>query len=86
MLDCVFVLFTRMLGLPRPAGHPFGDSVRFLGDTLLQEVRETDLPCRYGGDEFCIVLPEYDSDDAELVCRKVIEVSQVRSWCIAPPL
>jgi len=56
-------------------GHPFGDSVlRFLGTILLQEVRETDLPCRYGGDEFCIILPECDSDSAEAVCRKVADV------------
>jgi len=56
-------------------GHPFGDSVlKFLGDTLLQEVRETDLPCRYGGDEFCIILPECDYEAAEVVCRKIIEV------------
>ena len=60
-------------------GHPFGDSViRFLGETLLQEVRETDLPCRYGGDEFCIILPECDSDSAEVVCRKIMEVFGVK--------
>lgn len=60
-------------------GHPYGDSVlKCVGDILLQEVRETDLPCRYGGDEFCIVLPESDSDAAEVVCRKVIEAFGAR--------
>ena len=55
-------------------GHPFGDSViRFLGQTLLQEVRETDLACRYGGDEFCVILPECDIDAAEVVCGKIID-------------
>jgi diguanylate cyclase (GGDEF)-like protein len=31
-----------------------------------------DTPCRYGGDEFCVVLPACDLTNAEKVARKFI--------------
>jgi PleD family two-component response regulator len=38
-------------------GHPFGDRVlQKVGDVLLDGARVTDAPCRYGGEEFGIVL------------------------------
>ncbi|MBF0626359.1 MAG: diguanylate cyclase [Magnetococcales bacterium] len=39
-------------------GHDQGDRVlRVLGQVVRQSVRETDLPCRFGGEEFCVILP-----------------------------
>ena len=39
-------------------GHPEGDKVlATLGQVILSSVRDNDLPCRYGGEEFAVVLP-----------------------------
>jgi len=40
-------------------GHAAGDSVlRELGNFLSKKVRQSDIACRHGGDEFVLVLPE----------------------------
>lgn len=40
-------------------GHAAGDSVLHeLGSFLLGHVRVEDIPCRYGGDEFVVILPD----------------------------
>jgi diguanylate cyclase (GGDEF)-like protein len=42
-------------------GHPFGDRVlRRAGRVIRRSVRESDTACRFGGEEFCVILPETD--------------------------
>ena len=55
-------------------GHAAGDEIlRELGSLLLRQVRGEDIACRYGGDEFIIVLPDASrivtSRRAELICK-----------------
>ncbi len=55
-------------------GHAAGDVVlRELGRLLTEHVRGEDIPSRYGGDEFIIVLPdatlEITRERAELLCE-----------------
>jgi diguanylate cyclase (GGDEF)-like protein len=54
-------------------GHDAGDTVlRELGDYLAKFVRRGDLACRYGGEEFTLILPESSLEDtrrrAEELC------------------
>jgi len=45
-------------------GHPAGDAVlRELGYLLKASVRESDVACRYGGEEFVLILPEASLED-----------------------
>jgi diguanylate cyclase (GGDEF)-like protein/PAS domain S-box-containing protein len=55
-------------------GHAAGDEIlRELGGLLLRQVRGEDIACRYGGDEFIIVLPDASRvvtrERAELICE-----------------
>jgi diguanylate cyclase (GGDEF)-like protein len=53
-------------------GHAVGDQVlRTLADRLSQHVREFDILCRYGGDEFALLLPETDLFMASSVAERL---------------
>ncbi|MDO5296245.1 MAG: sensor domain-containing diguanylate cyclase [bacterium] len=53
-------------------GHPFGDKVLVaVADILRSSLRTLDSICRYGGEEFCIILPETDITGAVSVSRRI---------------
>ena len=53
-------------------GHPFGDHVlQTVGDILHENVRATDAPCRYGGEEFALVLTETPEDGACVMAERI---------------
>jgi len=57
-------------------GHATGDKLlRWLAQAIREKIRETDLLARLGGDEFVILLPETDSEVAELVVQRLQGVS-----------
>jgi two-component system, cell cycle response regulator len=53
-------------------GHPFGDLVlQHLGAVLRAAVRGEDVACRYGGEEFALLLLDADLEQAAVVCDRV---------------
>ncbi len=62
-------------------GHPTGDLVlQMVGHLLRQNSRIYDIPGRYGGEEFCLMLPETRVNDTTVVAeriRKRVESSSV---------
>ncbi|GAC1458594.1 MAG: hypothetical protein NVSMB8_07380 [Candidatus Limnocylindrales bacterium] len=55
-------------------GHQTGDQVlRAVATGIKQAVRLYDVPTRYGGDEFAVILPEADTEAASRVARRTLE-------------
>jgi len=53
-------------------GHLAGDRVlRGVADALREATREYDVAARFGGDEFCVLLPETDRDGALAVAERI---------------
>jgi two-component system cell cycle response regulator len=53
-------------------GHDVGDAVlREFAVRLATNVRAIDLPCRYGGEEFVVVMPDTSLDAAERVAERL---------------
>jgi len=56
-------------------GHLAGNEVlRTLGRSIGAQVRTEDVPARYGGDEFAIVMPDTPREEAEKVVARLMEV------------
>jgi len=53
-------------------GHLKGDAVlRDLGEIILECIGEDDVAARYGGDEFAIILPGQDEEDAKKLAERI---------------
>ena len=53
-------------------GHVEGDSVlRKVGRMLMDTTRQADVVCRFGGDEFAVLLPETGSEDAGRTAERI---------------
>ena len=55
-------------------GHVAGDQVlSWVGEALLSVVRAVDIAARYGGDEFCIIMPRTTVDQVDRPVARLIE-------------
>jgi diguanylate cyclase (GGDEF)-like protein/putative nucleotidyltransferase with HDIG domain len=53
-------------------GHSKGDEIlRAFAKVLKDQVRSIDLPVRYGGEEFLVLLPDTDKEGAMMVAEKI---------------
>lgn len=55
-------------------GHQVGDEVIIsLANKLIEHQRKSDIVCRYGGEEFVLLLPNTSRDGATIVANKIRE-------------
>lgn len=60
-------------------GHPAGDALlQDIANLLRDKVRPCDLVCRYGGDEFALLLRDIDKEAARTICERIREAFQLR--------
>ena len=53
-------------------GHQAGDKViKEIAKVISKNCRNIDIPCRYGGEEFTVILPETDKDEAMIFCERI---------------
>ena len=71
-------------------GHGMGDEVlRVVSRAVMETVNETDLVCRYGGEEFTVLLPNTSIDEAEVraeKCRLAIQALEFEHLSVTASL
>jgi diguanylate cyclase (GGDEF)-like protein len=71
-LGCLIFDVDRYKKVNDAYGHGCGDLVlQRLGTLVMKNSRATDLKCRYGGDEFVLVLPETDEAGSIIFAEKL---------------
>ncbi len=60
-------------------GHLTGDAVlKEIGVIIKENIREIDIAGRYGGEEFCVVLPDTDLEGARVVAERIRKSTESR--------
>lgn len=73
-LSCMFVDIDYFKNINDNYGHQTGDlCLRHVAMLINEELRKTDLLARYGGEEFVVLLPNCESDQAEIIAERVRE-------------
>ena len=71
-------------------GHAVGDAVlKTVANVIKENLREYDIPSRYGGEEFCILLPQTSLEEAKVVAerlRSAVEKETVTIDAVSKPL
>ena len=62
-------------------GWPTGDKVLVeVCDIVRENMRETDWIGRYGGEEFCVVMPGVDQESAHQVMERILKAVQTAKF------
>ncbi|MEM7313044.1 MAG: diguanylate cyclase, partial [Planctomycetota bacterium] len=81
-LCCIMLDLDHFKSINDNYGHACGDAVlRDVASVLNRSTRHSDILCRYGGEEFCILVPHIEFTQAEIFAenlRKAIESCDVR--------
>ncbi len=78
-LSVVFVDLDKFKQVNDGFGHQAGDAILLTVAELLRDtLRESDIVARYGGDEFVLLLPGLDAEQANRVGERVCEAARTR--------
>ncbi len=79
-LSCVMIDNDHFKSVNDTYGHHTGDEVlRAVSKVIRVMHEEFDLVCRYGGEEFCVVLPGRTIEEAEVEAEKIrIAISEIK--------
>lgn len=79
-LACVMVDNDHFKSVNDNYGHHIGDEVlRKVGALLRKLHSDAQVVCRFGGEEFCIMLPGYDAADAAVAAEKIrVGITEIR--------
>ena len=71
-LSCLMLDIDHFKSINDRYGHQAGDAVlKEIAEILLKNSRKYDIVCRYGGEEFIIVLPSTDMKSAMIIAEKI---------------
>lgn len=85
-LGCLFLDIDKFKGVNDQYGHLRGDSVlERMGKLLINYSRASDMKCRFGGDEFVLVLPEANHEKAMTMAEKLRRLIEKEVYDFADP-
>lgn len=89
-LSCLLLDIDHFKAVNDNHGHQVGDNVlQSVAGTIKRSVRNSDIVCRYGGEEFCILLPHTPIENAQLAAEKLrreIDASPIGGICVTVSL
>lgn len=80
-LAVVIIDIDHFKGVNDTFGHAVGDAVlQDFAAVLRNSVRAGDTPCRYGGEEFAVILPRATAEHAIRFCQRLQSMLEAAKW------
>ena len=76
MFSILFIDLNKFKVVNDTYGHDYGDAVlKWIAHFLKENTRKSDIACRMGGDEFVILCPHSDGEQAFILANKLVELT-----------